>query len=228
MIYRLLIAAAMFAASVGLSHAADDVQIEDGRFDWAGSYFGALVSYNSIEDDWVDPALPPGSLFGTVDDNGISGGVLLGHNWQDGDWVFGLEADVEYASIGGWEQNPAVAWFGFSEMNWQGSLRGRLGKIVNGYNVYATGGVAFADFDLDYNAVPVHVGDRYSETLTGWTAGVGVEGMLENELIGRIEYRYSDFGRSEGGIRNCCAPLPFRQRHDITASKISFALIKKF
>ena len=234
MIKRSLISAAILAISVTCAQATDDVPLgqevatfDESRLEWSGTYYGLLVSYNLADDDWVDPALPPGSLFGTVDADGISGGVLVGHNWQDGDWVYGIEADFELASFGGWQQNPAVGWFGFAEMNWQGSVRGRLGKTVNGYNIYATAGLAVADFDLDYNGAPVHVGDRYSDTLVGWTVGAGAEGMLDNGLFGRVEYRYSDFGRSESTILNCCAAPPFRQRHDITSSKISFALIKK-
>ena len=78
--------------------------------------------------------------------------------------------------------------------DWQSSVRLRAGYALDRTLIYATGGIAFAD---DKETVTLSL-DTYSQTqtLTGWTIGGGVEYALTNGWIGRVEVRYTDFGKT--------------------------------
>ena len=58
--------------------------------------------------------------------------------------------------------------------DWQASIRGRLGWAFDRFQIYATGGVAWANFTLDAELVGIPVISS-SKTLTGWTVGGGFE-----------------------------------------------------
>src|SRR5690606_35125678 len=43
----------------------------------------------------------------------------------------------------------------------------------------------------------VNTGASEGETLHGWTIGAGVEQAFTDSMIGRVEYRYSDYSKSD-------------------------------
>ena len=84
----------------------------------------------------------------------------------------------------------------------QASLRARAGFAWDRFLIYATGGIAFANAKLESEGTIVFddqstadFNDSDSSTLTGWTAGGGVEYAFTDNIIGRVEVRYSDFGK---------------------------------
>ena len=54
--------------------------------------------------------------------------------------------------------------------------------------LYGTGGGALKNQKV---SVP---GDSDSSTMLGWTAGVGTDIKITDNVFGRVEYRYTDFG----------------------------------
>jgi outer membrane autotransporter protein len=68
-----------------------------------------------------------------------------------------------------------------------------LGVDVDTILPYIEAGVAFAN--VTDNNVPV------TEVRTGWTAGVGIEFMLADQLSTNVEYRYADYGTGSSGNR---------------------------
>lgn len=82
----------------------------------------------------------------------------------------------------------------------------RAGYAVDTWLFYATGGVAFAHakFSLAYTWGETTVSDK--NTHVGWTVGAGIEKAFTPNLIGRLEARYTDFGKktfdpfNSGGI----------------------------
>ena len=75
-----------------------------------------------------------------------------------------------------------------ARINWDGSVRGRLGVDLDGILPYAEAGVAFA------NVTDSNVDGDFSNTHTGWTAGAGVEFKVADPLSLNLEYRYTDYG----------------------------------
>jgi len=67
---------------------------------------------------------------------------------------------------------------------------GRLGVEVDSVLPYALVGVAFANG----TRTGINGTTTDSQTHTGWTAGVGVEAMVADNLSVFAEYRYTDYG----------------------------------
>jgi outer membrane immunogenic protein len=166
-------------------------------FDWTGFYVGAQIGYawgNS------DTDFTGGFTTSSTDPDGVVGGVHIGYNAQFNQIVVGLEGDIEASSMSGDESSGGA--FGSTssvDVNWQGSVRARLGYAMDNVLPYITGGVAFADVDVD-SAITGFSSSSYSDTLTGWTVGAGVEYAFTQNITGRVEYRYTDFGDTNGEV----------------------------
>ncbi len=139
---------------------------------WSGLYAGANAGYGwSANTDYLDPT-------------GAFGGAQIGYNFQRGHIVFGLEADFEGAGIS--DSNT----YAKSEMNWFGTVRGRLGYTFGSALLYATGGFAYGNVENSFLSWSA------SETQTGWVVGGGVEYKLAANWSGKIEYQYLDLDAS--------------------------------
>jgi outer membrane immunogenic protein len=128
--------------------------------------------------------------------DGVLGGVHAGYNWQTNQLVLGIEADFDASGVRGTDQPPISSPGTLALKNdWQSSVRLRAGYAWDRFLLYTTGGVAFAD---DKETLTVTVDPSYSQTntLTGWTVGGGLEYALTNNWIGRVEVRYTDFGKA--------------------------------
>jgi outer membrane immunogenic protein len=201
---------------------------------WTGLYVGAQAGYQWNRDRFQDPAFGPPVISGTVRADGFVGGVHAGGNYQTGPVVLGVEGDIEWANASGdalGTDGTALPTnvIGHAKLKWQASVRGRIGYAFDRTLAYATGGVAFGRFDFGYT-FPVVGGitDSFSKTLTGWTAGGGIEHAFMTRWSARLEYRYTDFGKASGTIINCCAAPPNAQDHDLTAHAVRAGLSYRF
>ncbi len=161
-------------------------------FSWSGMYLGVQLGYGGGN---TEASSGPSAGFNQAYDyksEGWLGGVHAGYNFQRGNLVYGLEADLETSG----QKGNGVGSLGSphsTAIDWQGSLRGRLGLAYDRTLFYGTAGWAFGDVKVDQGFA------SYSDVRNGWTAGVGVEHMLTNKISARIEYRYTDFGRADFG-----------------------------
>jgi outer membrane immunogenic protein len=149
---------------------------------WAGPYVGLQLGYGFSGTSSVD--LLPGDL--DIDTDGFIGGAFAGYQWQNGNWVYGLEGDLNYNGLEGSDA-------GFeSESSIDGSIRARLGYAVTpDVLLYATAGGAAQSLEIR-DAV-----GSDENTMLGWTAGVGTDVKFTEQMFGRVEYRYSDYGSEE-------------------------------
>lgn len=142
---------------------------------WAGGYVGLQGGYSFS--GRVDA---PGN---TVNTDGFTGGVFGGWQGQTGMLVYGVEADVGYNGSDG--SNAGLA----TETGVDGSLRARLGAAVtDNVLVYGTAGGAAARLEVSDGTV------ADTNTMLGWTAGVGADIKLSEQVFARGEYRYVDYG----------------------------------
>lgn len=174
-----------------------DEPVEAGVVDvsgtWDGVFIGGFVGggRGTGHRDVPDPEEPLSTLKvesvatdpvivlpvdGDYDLSGWLAGVNLGANVTVADGIVaGVVADIAWSNIG---DGDAV------EINWTGSLRGRLGIDGGAFLPYLTGGLAVANVDL--------YGD--DQTHLGWTVGAGVEVAVAEDLSLDLLYRYSDYG----------------------------------
>lgn len=173
-------------------------------FSWVGGYVGAHAGYLDSDIDLSGQNLSNLNTMSSSDLNasGAVGGVFAGYNWQpSSNLVYGVEAEINATGADKSGAGVPPPSFGFigggikSEIDWSAALRGRVGYAVDRTLLYVAGGVAFADVSLDGTNRGGNPGPfSYSETLTGWTIGAGVEHAFTDNWVARLDYRYSDYG----------------------------------
>jgi outer membrane immunogenic protein len=162
-------------------------------FNWSGFYLGGHLGYDWGRTRVVDSGVLTES---SVPMNGVIGGGLVGHNWQKGSFVYGLEGDFGVSSLigHGVRVDPVPLAPNLYKVDVSGNIRGRVGfTVVPDTLLYAAGGLALANFDFRENGTPLGA----SNTLAGWTLGAGIDHAVTKNLIGRFEYLYADYGHKD-------------------------------
>lgn len=167
-----------------------------------------------------DAATPPLVHAGST---ALRAGPYAGYNFQIAPWLLiGVEGDIagstsrrRIAGIPGALGTSLVSDSVTIKEGWDGSLRARAGFLITpSLLIYGTGGAAWQEFDLSANCFGTGVPGFFPNFLfqgngwcvrtrnetasfvrTGWTAGGGLEMRFGGNWLGRVEYRYSDFGR---------------------------------
>ena len=114
---------------------------------WEGSYVGILGGVANHRAN-LDPNCTTNIGCDTTELTRTGGtiGALLGHNWQQGNFVYGLEGDWTW--LGGIKTSIGDAEILKSfDVRWVGTLRGRAGLAFDATLVYITGGLAFGRVD---------------------------------------------------------------------------------
>ncbi|MFC4171237.1 outer membrane protein, partial [Microvirga sp. GCM10011540] len=108
--------------------------------------------------------------FGEDSGEGFVGGGQIGYNYQFGSFVAGVEADLQWADLGG-SEGVAFVPPGFPPtfipagaaggIDWFGTVRARLGVAFDRALIYATGGFAYggADDNSGFNGFNGFVND---------------------------------------------------------------------
>src|SRR5687768_11363205 len=174
---------------------------------WSGPYAGVTVGYGFAGETEVEE---PG-VTTSIDTDGFMAGGFLGYNYQVGNIVAGAEADIGYNWADG--SNAGLT----SESGVEGSLRARLGYVISpNILLYATAGGAAKDLEVSGG------GFSDSNTMLGWTAGVGGDVMVTENIFGRVEYRYTDFGSEDFTLGGTTADVSDKNH------RINFGLGMKF
>jgi opacity protein-like surface antigen len=189
----------LFAPLFGVT--TPDPTTNQSKFFSAAAQGGIFAGYDwQVTRRWVggieadaafgNSAMTRGGIPGTFG-NGSAAGALL---------MPGIEA---------LQQDSSTVKFG-----WDGSVRARVGYLSSPtVLVYGTGGVAFQQMSVGATCsgffgswcgsvirgvLGPFIEPPRSETASvvkgGWTAGGGVEGILTGNWLGKVEFRYADFG----------------------------------
>ena len=209
-------------------------------WNWTGFYIGGNAGYSWGRSDstlnYFNTATgaaivpPPGSITGArFDMNGAIAGGQIGYNWQNGSWVWGVEADAQWSDekgranllcsatlIGG----PCLPGLTFlpagvtgtnvaldQSLEWFGTARLRGGWLASPrVLLYATGGLAYGEIKTTATlsgATPAGVlvssTGSTSDIRVGWTVGAGIEGMITQNWTAKLEYLYMDLGDFNAG-----------------------------
>ena len=173
---------------------------------WTGFYLGGNVGSGTARNRSSMVGSGANELFNLTPD-GIIGGVQAGYNWQAGNWVYGLEADIQ----GSTQQDNKTCILGSiaaesaaydATLPWFGTVRGRLGYSIGSTLFYGTGGLAYGDVKTRMTGTFLGTTNVNSltETRTGWTVGAGIEtpftflGLFGPNWTTTTEYLYVDLG----------------------------------
>jgi len=182
-------------------------------YNWTGVYFGGHVGGGILTDSVSQngTALFPLEGSGNLRPSGVLGGAQLGANYEFAPWVAGAEVSWTDSGISGSTLIPCSPCFvptpsptpilqerATSHALWFATATGRFGYATNDWLFYGKAGGAWmhVSYTQDYlTAGGFTAGSQViSADRAGFTAGVGVEyGMTEN-LSGKIEFDFYDFG----------------------------------
>jgi outer membrane immunogenic protein len=176
-------------------------------YSWTGFYVGAEFggqwgqNAGSVVTNNFNATL---ASTGTYNTSGVIGGGLVGYNYQINQFVLGVEGDLTGSSNQGRFTSPN----GFISQNTQygfgAGLRGRLGFAMDRTLIYATGGWAYETIDQSYGNPLVNniLQQKISTDRSGYTVGGGVEYAFSPNWSGRLEYRYTDYGKYVSNFSN--------------------------
>jgi outer membrane immunogenic protein len=180
-------------------------------FSWTGAYVGANIGAN-----FANISTP----FGNGNSTGFAGGLQAGYLWQNGNIVYGLEADLD-----GMTNNKS---FGFTtggnnytqreRQDLQFGVRGRLGYAVDRFLPFVSAGVTFANINSRFTNNTTGFSASTTRLQTGFQLGAGLEYAITNNWTARTEYLYSDYGHFSGA----------GERHYANDNALRFSINYKF
>jgi outer membrane immunogenic protein len=170
---------------------------------WAGFYAGVngggawSDSSNQLACP-IDPAHGCNTGFRGVSPSGGFGGGQIGYNWQ-GVWhphlVLGVEADIQGAGVEGRGTDVSGSVYK-SQLDFFGTVRGRIGYAMDSSLFYFTGGFAYGGLknEIDFSAHNVFAKDA---TATGYVLGGGWEYKFSPAWSVKAEYQYINLGQTD-------------------------------
>jgi high affinity Mn2+ porin len=223
-----LITAAALIAFAGSARAADlsaalptKAPPQAFAFNWTGFYFGVHYGYAGGSSRWsatqAGAAATPLSgtleMFNAFDPYQGTGsyvhGLQAGYNYMlPSRMVVGAEADISFPSqVGGSEtfSSPLSGTVNYQDqVEFSGTVRGRIGYASGDWLFYATGGLAYSYDQLTRTqlagtpaggtAGPGTVDNHFMVPRFGAAAGAGVELALTPRWMARLEFLYTDYG----------------------------------
>ena len=186
-------------------------------FSWTGFYIGVHAGYGFGSDGNAHTTgLAPINIanvaagarpgFVELDRDGFVVGGQIGYNWQTGPWVLGVEADISYTDFS--DSVRVIGTTGLvntfnQELEYLGTVRGRVGYSWGWTMAYFTGGLAYGGVRHDvhfFNGVGAlafsGTGSNGRDIETGYTVGGGIEHAFSQAWSLKLEYLYYDLGET--------------------------------
>ena len=167
----------------------------DATHDWTGFSAGVEAGIDHARSKWNGDYAQADSSETTLGKSSATGSAFAGYTVQSGNLAYG--AEVDYGFFGGSKSAQFDGPEGLvtsiqSKAKSLGSARVKLGYASGDTLFYATGGVAFGDFQ---NILASNGG--FSESASkhvGWAGGVGADYALNAQMAVRLEGMYYGFG----------------------------------
>jgi outer membrane immunogenic protein len=202
--------------------------IAAAAYDWSGFYIGANGGWGTSSKCWsfggIAPVIPVYVDSGCHDASGGVAGGQIGYNWQVGTWVFGLEAQGDWADLTGSNVSLTDATAGHrSKVDAFGLFTGRIGYALNNALLYAKGGAAVVSDK--YNAYAIATGVDFatgSETRWGGTVGAGLEYGFTPNWSAAVEYDHLFMGTKNLTFGPILDQFRIKQDVDIVTARINY------
>lgn len=189
-----------------------------------GGYLGTHIGYGTADttldrDAYTIPVLPSQNDVpvparrDSFDFNGGLIGIHAGYNHVTaGNWLFGIEGDWTHLEMKEVKTASQTITFGGEnfiqqhrsklDLDWQATVRGRVGFITGNTLFFGTAGVAFMDYDWREAATVTDVdvsqtfGQHHSENgiWVGFVVGGGFEYAVTESVSIGADYLYEHFG----------------------------------
>jgi outer membrane immunogenic protein len=176
-------------------------------FSWTGCYVGAHVGGGTMT-----------NTEGAQNGKGGLAGGQGGCNYQDGNWVFGVEGEGYWSGIRSTQASSDIPnIFGTNSNSFSRttsnnndfSIAARAGIAFDRTLIYGKGGWAWGSFDNSQINICCGVGTSTTNTYTrsgtldGFLVGVGIEHALTRNWTVKAEYNYLGFGAKELSWTQC-------------------------
>lgn len=183
-------------------------------FSWSGFYVGVNAGYGWGSSDWTTT-----TTLASPDPKGWLAGGTFGYNYQTGNWVWGLETDIDATGIKSSTIGTGIcAAPGCETKNtWLGTARGRLGYAWDRWLPYFTGGAAYGNVKMSPAA-----GGSESDTKLGWTVGGGAEYAFRGPWSLKLEYLYVDLGKASCSATTCTGAPDVSFKSNIVRTGINY------
>ncbi|MBR1092350.1 porin family protein [Bradyrhizobium manausense] len=167
-------------------------------YDWSGFYIGGNGGYGTTRNCWDFVSLagvPLTAGEGCHNSDGAVAGGQIGYRWQSAAWVFGLEAQGDWADLRGSRVSSPAFVLAPGDLTINSRLRafglftGQVGWAWNNVLLYAKGGAAVVDnrYFHTFTATNALINST-TDTRWGATVGAGFEyGFTPNWSFG-VEY----------------------------------------
>jgi outer membrane immunogenic protein len=170
-------------------------------YDWSGFYIGINGGGGSSHKCWdllndtLGPVIPAAAE-GCHNATGGTVGGQIGYRWQASAWVFGLEAQGNWAGFKGSNINVSSATtLDQSRINAFGLFTGQVGYAWNNVLLYVKGGAAVTSDKFETFDIPTGLqNDSAKQTRWGAAVGAGLEyGFAPNWSVA-FEYDHMFMG----------------------------------
>ena len=212
-------------------------------YDWSGFYIGVNGGWGSGRKCWdltelggfgpIAPALNEGC-------HNASGGTVggqIGYRWQASSWVFGLEAQGNWADFNGSNATLLNLFGGGVGLNTNrsridafGLFTGQVGYAWNNALLYVKGGAAVTSDKYEgFRTATNVVFDTAKETRWGGVVGVGLEYGFTPNWSFAVEYDHLFMGNRNVNFTSVIAPVGvfsrtdrIRQGVDLVTARINY------
>jgi len=232
-IKSVLLATAFAFAGISGANAADAIQYQEPvaapvqSFSWGGAYLGGQIGYGWGKSRFSGPDFPD-----QFKPDGFLGGLYAGYNFDLGNNVIlGVDGDITYNNLKDSESEDfgGIVIGSNTKLRWSGAVRARAGVAVDRFLPYIAGGVAFGSVrnNTYFDVIGFqNFSSTDTKTMTGWTIGAGVDYAATDNLIVRLEYRYTDYGRKDFSGTNDL--FSFETGNKLKTSDIRLGVAYKF
>jgi outer membrane immunogenic protein len=167
-------------------------------YDWSGFYIGVNGGWGSSHNCWTNTAVggvpfTPASE-GCHDASGGTAGGQLGYRWEVNSWVFGVEAQGNWADFSGSNVSVLAApASNRTHVDAFGLFTGQIGYAWNTTLFYVKGGGAVTDNRYE-GLFAGAVLDNSTSTRWGGTVGAGLEWAFSPGWSAGVEYDHLFMG----------------------------------
>ena len=169
-------------------------------YDWSGLYIGVNGGWGSSRKCWDAILLPFIGSEGCHDATGGVAGGQVGYRWQSSAFVFGIEAQGDWARLRGSNVSTLIpAFTNRSRIDGFGLFTGQVGYAFNTVLLYVKGGAAVTADRFDVISTPsgALAGATGSQTRWGGTVGTGIEFSFAPNWSAALEYDHMFMGRKD-------------------------------